>query len=111
VLRGKTVSTFDPETGKAEAMANSLEGWAQRVLSDFGLWTGHQVARDWQTGHGAIPRGWRLLPVRPFVLGGEYTVANVRAAEAIKGMKYRASIAVQIRDLPDGAAVKLKVID
>jgi hypothetical protein len=45
------------------------------------------------------------------VLGGEFSVENLHAVEAVKGMKYRGSIAVQLRDLPDGTPVKLNVID
>lgn len=67
-LTGKNVSTFDPETGNFEEMASSLDEWAALVLADFGLWTGHEVAHDWQMRHGVIPRGSRLLPVTPFVL-------------------------------------------
>lgn len=111
VLRDNVVWTFDPETGMSEEMAHGIEDWAEKVLADFGFWTGHPVAHEWQASHGQLPLGARLLPVRPFVLGGEFSVENLRALNDVQGMKYRASLAVQIRDLPDGASVKFQVID
>lgn len=110
-IRDGRVATFDPETGAFEAMAADLEEWAQQILNEYGLWTGHKVAHEWQVEHGPIPAGARLVPITPFVLGGDYSVANVHVIEAVEGMKYRASIAAQIRDLPDGTAITLRVIE
>lgn len=105
------VASFDPETGVFDPVAHDLEEWARVVLDDIGLWTGYRVAHDWQVLHGRIPQGARLVPITPFVLHGEYSIENVRAMDAAESMKYRASIALQIRDLPDGATVKFRVVD
>lgn len=110
IHRGE-VATFDPETGLFEPIARDIEEWACVLLGDFRLWTGHQVAHDWQQLHGRIPAGARLVPVIPFALNGEYSVENVRAMDAVESMRYRASIALQIRDLPEGASIKFRVID
>lgn len=104
------IATFDPETGTFETMAANMEEWAQKILDDYGLWTGHQVAHDWQVQRGLIPPRARLVPITPFVLGGEFSVNNVHLVEAVKGMKYRASIAMQIRDRPDGTPISLRVV-
>jgi hypothetical protein len=110
-LKDGGVSRFDPETGHVEAVASDPEHWAEMILGDHELWTGFRLAHDWQVKHGPLPIGSRLVPITPFVLGGEFTSKNLHALEAVKGMRYRASIAVQIRDLPDGASVNLRVID
>jgi hypothetical protein len=110
-VRDRSISTFDPETGAFEAMASDLDEWADKILEDYGVWTGYPLAHEWQVLHGPIPLGARLVPVTPFVLGGDYTVENVHAVEAARGMRLRASVAVQIRDLPDGAKVVLKTVD
>jgi hypothetical protein len=44
----------------------------------------------------------------PFVLGGEFVLDNMYMADAVEGMRFRADIARQIKDLPDGAEIKLK---
>ncbi len=110
-FREDGVATFDPETGAFEVIAADVEDWAQKILNEYDLWTGHRVAHEWQVNHGPIPAGARLVPITPFVLGGEYSVANLHVIDAVKGMKYRASIAVQIRDLPDGTPITLRVIE
>jgi hypothetical protein len=110
-LRGDAVVTFDPETGETEELARGLEAWAARLLEDYRVLTAHPIAHDWQVQHGAIPRGARLVPTTPFVLGGAFAVDNLRAVDAVEGMRFRAHIATQIRDLPDGAKIRLVVED
>ncbi len=105
------VVTFDPETGDREAIARSIDGWAQLVLDDYEFLTGHPLMHDWQVQNGALPIGHRLVPRKPFVLGGEYEAANLVGMDAVDAMRYRGEIAVQIRDLPDGAQLQIKLID
>lgn len=45
------------------------------------------------------------------MLGGEFVLDNLYLADAVEGMKLRADIASQIRDLPDGAQIKFSVED
>jgi hypothetical protein len=44
-------------------------------------------------------------------LGGEFAVENLYAADALELMRFRGLLARQIRDLPDGAHVTLKVTE
>ncbi|ARC56134.1 hypothetical protein AS850_03470 [Frondihabitans sp. 762G35] len=99
----RSVVTFDPETGARSTLATSIEGWAEAVLEDFPLLTGHPLAREWQEQNGALPPGRRLAPVIPFVLGGAFSVDNLRAVADVQGMRERATLTTRIRDLPDGA--------
>ncbi len=110
-IKDDAVCSFDPETGACESIASSVEGWASQVLEDHPVWTGQPLAHKWQGVHGPLAPGTRLLPKTPFVLGGEFSLGNCYALDAVKGMKYRASIAVQIRDVPDGAKVVLRTGD
>ena len=110
-LRGEEVGTFDPETGEFEAMANDLEGWAREILADYEVLTGHPLAQAWQRQHGPLPAGQRLLPKMPFVAGGEYELSNLYPLDAVEGMRFRAELARQIRDAPDGAQIRIAVVD
>jgi hypothetical protein len=110
-LRDDDVVTFDPETGDVTRLAADLDGWAERLLEDYPLLTGQSLGHDWQALHGRLPAGMRLLPKRPFVLGGGYDVANLYALDATRGMRLRGELAVQLRDLPDGAMVRFKIVD
>lgn len=104
------VCKFDPETGEIEVIAADLEEWATKILSDYEYETGYVLAHEWQEQHGPLAKGKQLLPKVPFVLGGAYEVENLYAADALKAMEFRADLWRQIRDLPDGAEVKLKII-
>ena len=110
-IRGESILTLDPETGRVESFARNLEEWASRVVDDFEVVTGHPLAHEWQQQHGRLPADSRLIPKTPFVLGGAYVVENLYASEAAKGMRLRSEIARQIRDLPNGAKVRLKVVE
>ena len=109
-LGHESVYKFDPETGAVEEHAPDLEQWAARVLDDYEYETGYPLAREWQVQHGPLPQGQRLMPKTPFVLGGAYDTDNLYAADALTGMKSRADIWKQIRDLPDGAKVRLRIV-
>lgn len=110
-LVGEVVVAFDPETGDRRVVGSSLEDWAQQLLVDFDLMTGYPLAQAWQRRFGPLPLGKRLIPKIPFVLGGDFVIENLYALDARVGMQVRGELAVQIRDLPDGAQVSYRVVD
>lgn len=103
------ITTFDPETCSFEACADSLEDWAIRVLESHDVMVGSGLGRAWQSANGPLAPGFRLIPVTPFFLGGDFEIGNLYALEAAKGMSLRADIWRQTKDLPPGAKVSLKV--
>jgi hypothetical protein len=105
------VREFNPETGEATEICSSIEEWCRLIVENSRVKTGYPLAHAWQVGNGPIPVGQRLLPKRPFVLGGKYSVENLYALDEVEGMVFRASIANQIRDVPDGGTVVLKAVD
>ena len=108
-IKDNSVFTFDPETGELEYLADDIEGWARILLSDYEILTGLVLAHQWQKNNGQVPVGKRLLPKVPFVLGGEYSLSNLYLSDSVRGMKIRAHIAHQIKNLPDGAQVKFEI--
>ena len=101
---------FDPETGGFERICATIEDWARLILDDFDYMTGHSLAHDWQMAHGPLAPKHRLVPLTPFVCGGEFSIANLAATEAARGMRARADLARQIHDLPDGTRIRFKVV-
>ena len=99
------ICRFDPETGEYDLMAESLEEWAYYMLDDFITETGYPIVQAWQTHHGALPHGQRLVPIIPFILGGRFSLENLRPLDAAEGMRQRAIVAQQVRNLPDGTDV------
>lgn len=101
------IQSFNPETGEFTKLADSFDDWANWVLANVNPRTGFPLAHDWQLMYGPLEIGQRLMPIIPFVLGGTYTIDNVSKTLDLEGMRYRANIANQIRDCPDGTIVTL----
>jgi RHS repeat-associated protein len=103
------VFRWDPETGQQDLVADSFEEWLAKVSRDPGSEVPDWLLADWVAVHGPLPTTSHLLPAVPYVLGGDYDVANLTAIDAVASMRWRAQLARQIRDLPDGEPVKLRV--
>jgi hypothetical protein len=110
-LHDDGVFAFDPETGARDRLADDLVGWAEALLDDAEVLTGYPLAHEWQVRHGPLPVGQRLVPTVPFVLGGSFDVDNLHALDEVQGMRLRGELAVQLRDLPDGATVRYGVAE
>jgi hypothetical protein len=106
---GSNICTLDPETGLVEEMSPSLDAWANEVMADFEFRSGYPLAHAWQIAKGPLIPGTRLLPKIPFVCGGKYELENLYAQNDVNGMLFRASIANQIRDLPDGSEISINI--
>jgi len=104
-----TICSFDPETGEVGELASSLEEWAKIILSDYDVLTGYNLAHEWQSKYGRLSGRNRLVPKIPFVTGGEFSLPNLVALEAVRGMRARGNFAQQIRSLPDGAKVRFMI--
>lgn len=107
-LRRSRVWSFNPETEEFTALATSLEEWAGLIINDRDYLTGYPLAQSWQERNGPLLPGYRLFPIVPFVLGGQYAIDNLMAGDAVQVMRLYASVARQIRGLPDGTTVDLK---
>ena len=106
-----TVVSFDPETAATNFIANSLDEWANLLLEDFPVLTGHPLVNEWQLRNGPLQADYHLVPKIPFVMGGDYSAANCYAMPSIQSMHYRANIANQIKNLKDGQKVRLVIQD
>lgn len=108
-FRGEQVVSFNPESAEVATLAGTLEEWACRLLTDYEFLTWYPVAHEWQAKFGPLHAGMRLAPKTPFILGGEYAVDNLYALDAVEGMRLRGDLYRQMRHLPDGSRVAIKV--
>lgn len=104
-----TIYTFDPETGEAASFASNLEEWAINVLRNYEVATGYPIAHEWQLSRGRIAPRKRLIPVTPFVLGGDFSVENLVQMDAVKSLRLRGGLAQQIQNAPDGSKIEYEV--
>ena len=100
---------FDPETGEFEFICDTFSEWCESIISDYNQYTGYEMMHKWQSKNGAISPGFRLCPKLPFILGGQYEIDNFFATPALDGMLFRADIAKQICNLPDGTQPRIVI--
>jgi hypothetical protein len=108
-IKDDAVNSFDPETGELVVVARNLEDWSRWIFEDAKTRTGWPLAHLWQQREGTFKLGTRLLPKVPFVLGGQFAIENLYALNDAEGMRFRASIANQLHDCPDGSKVALNI--
>jgi hypothetical protein len=60
---------------------------------------------------GPLNDGQKYCIVKPSVLGGVYDISNIKTAPLIEMIRFSGHVAKQIKDLPDGAQIQLKVVD
>ncbi len=96
------------ETGEVETIAPTLEGWAARILADHRQQTGWPLGRDWQRLRGPLPLASRLVGRKPFFLGGEHSVENLRTVSIGEAMEWLGYLCSETRDLPDGTSVEFR---
>lgn len=99
------INHFDAETAAFRPLTPSFGEFIAKLLTDYRNMAGFDAAHAWQTRHGALTYGKCLAPKIPFVLGGSADLSNLYAADQIELMRFRGSLARQIRNLPDGTKV------
>ncbi len=80
----------------------------QEFLADWYMQALAETAKD---KLDPLEEGRKYYLVIPNVLGGEYGISNIKTAPLVEIIQLSGDIRRQIKDLPDGAQVKLKVID
>lgn len=111
VVDRSRVVMMDAESGVRHELGESLEEWAEWLLSEPDL-NGHaQTARGWQDQFGALEVTERLVHRRPLVLGGEHAVDNVNVFDGLRLLRALGPLAVAMRDLPDGTPISFQIDD
>ena len=102
-----------PEDVYCEVVAQNREeldalSTNQEFLEDWYMETLVETAKD---KLGPLTEGRKYYLVTPGALGGEYGINNIKTAPLIEIVRFSGDIGKQIKDLPEGSQVELKVID
>jgi len=106
-LTNTGIIRFEPESGKISNHSNSIEEWANILLSEYDYETGWSLAKEWQLKNGRLHNNYRLLPKVPFILNGEYETDNLIAVEENHAMGAYGRLYNQIKDLSDGTTTTI----
>lgn len=60
---------------------------------------------------GLLEEGRKYCLVIPGVLGGTYDTSNIRSVPLVELVRFSGDLGKQIRDLPDGEKIQLKIVD
>jgi hypothetical protein len=108
-IAGERVVSFDSETGEVAVVAESIDEWLARLCGEDGdVLTGRILADKWREAHGPLRQGQRLVPFQPFVLGGDFSIDNLKAMDSVDAMRARGPIAQQLKEIPDGTELELR---
>ena len=100
---------WDPETGDTEPTGVPTEDWVAQIRADASTQEPVWLLEEWEQSNAPLLVTQHLAPKHPFVLGGAFEVENLFATDALSDLAWRAQLAIQLRDLPDGAEVKLAI--
>lgn len=104
--RGHVFRT-DPEVAETVHYADSLLEWASRIETDPAGELGSGLGIAWQQAVRRLASAERLLPIRPFVLGGDYEVDNLIAVSNGMALSEYVQLARVLRSIPDGQTVSI----
>jgi hypothetical protein len=107
-ITAEGVIRIDLETGATEQLAPSVSQFLSNLRTDP-VEIGPKLLQAWERLNGRLDVSHYLSHPIPFVIGGSYNPEEMVATERYDLMRFRASFASQIRDLPDGATVRLRV--
>jgi hypothetical protein len=103
------VYSFDVESAESSFLCSSIEELLELLVSDGDLLSGRIIAEKWKKKFGAVEPLNRLVPNQLFVLGGEFSIKNLKSVNSVLGMQTRGPIAQKIYTLPDNTEVEFAV--
>ena len=102
-----------PEDVYCEVVAESIDEY-NKLINDHELindWNMSLMVEEAEAMLGSLNEGYKYCLVIPGVLNGEYGGANIKTAPFEEIVRLSGHLGQQIKDLPDGAEIKLKVVD
>jgi len=80
----------------------------EEFLMDWSMDRLVQLAQD---KLGPLKPGYKYYLVYPAILGGAYDLSNINTVSLTELIRFSGDVGEQIKDLPDGAQVQIKIVD
>ncbi|SFN18615.1 hypothetical protein SAMN05428949_1824 [Chitinophaga sp. YR627] len=100
------ISVFNIEDGSRTPVAKSFAEWLVEFTADLDYFSGWSYQKQY-TEKYELPIENRIVPIKPFVIQGAFTIDNFFDTAFPEYIIYNADIAKQIFHLEEGKPVKL----
>jgi hypothetical protein len=102
---------FDVENGRASPFAKSFSEWLSITLEDPVDTLQLMLYRNWLGKGQRLEPSEHLCPVYPFIVKGNPPLEEIYPVKSMEDMMYKGNFAYQIKDVPDGAQIKIRVTE
>lgn len=109
-LKDGSVVFLNIETTEVMETFQNFKHFLSAISDDIDYYSGFSIAEKWEKSHVKIQLEQRVSPIKPFIIGGGYEVKNLHLLNKEKLFDYTSFIARQIKDLPDGTDITLKIV-
>ena len=101
-----------PEDVYCEVIAENIEQYNTIIKDEEFLedWFMSAMVQEAENTLGTLEPGYKYHMVIPGVLGGEYGGTNIKVAPLVEIIRFSGDLGKQIKDLPEGAEIELKVV-
>lgn len=107
-LSHKGIEKFNPETGEMTYLSATIDEFCKLLLEDYNYQTGWAIAHDWQTINAPLIKGKRLIPKRPFILGGSFEAEQMVEIDITSAMQKYCMLYQQTKEAPNGTSVTIQ---
>jgi hypothetical protein len=102
---------LDVENGRAAPFANSFSQWLSIILEDPVDTLQLMLYKGWLGKGERLEPSEHLCPVYPFIVKADPPLKELYRVKSMEDMLYKGNFAYQIKDVPDGAQIKIKVTE
>jgi len=106
-----SVFYFDAENGRTASFANSFSEWLSIILEDPVDTLQLILYKSWLDKGERLEPSEHLCPVYPFIVKADPPLKELYRVKSMEDMLCKGSFAYQIKDVPDGAPIKIKVTE
>jgi hypothetical protein len=106
-----SVVYFDVENGRATPFAKSFSEWLSIILEDPVDTLQLPLYKSWRDKGEQLEPFEHLCPVYPFIVKADPPLKELYRVKSIEDMAYKGTFAYQIKNVPDGVPIKIRVTE
>jgi hypothetical protein len=109
----KRVYWLDVGGGEFKLIADTIEDFDEKLknVDQLNEWFMIDLATELRNSDNKLKDGQLFSYKKLPIIGGDYTVNNFAPLDILEHFAYTGDLHKQIKDLPDGTKVKIKILD